>query len=73
MLIKKPYPSSFDSVQYPASFRLPEFVKFSGEDTRSTFEHISQYLVQLGEAGSINAVVSREAPLSRGLQSTHTQ
>jgi len=41
---QKPYPTSFDSVAYPADFRLPEFVKFSGEDTRSTFEHISQYL-----------------------------
>ena len=35
------YPTSFDSVAYPASFGLPEFVKFSGEDTRSSFEHIS--------------------------------
>ena len=51
---QKPYPTSFDSVAYPAGFRLPEFVKFSGEDTRNTFEHISQYLAQLGEAGSIN-------------------
>ena len=33
---------------------MPQFVKFSGEDTRSTFEHISQYLAQLEEAGSIN-------------------
>ena len=41
---QKPYPTSFDSVAYPAGFRLPESIKFSGEDTRSTFEHISQYL-----------------------------
>jgi len=46
---QKPYSSSIDSVQYPAGFRLPEFVKFSGEDSQSTFEHISQYLVQLRE------------------------
>ena len=51
---KKPYPTLFDSVAYPTGFRLPEFVKFNGEDTRSTFEHISQYLAQLGEAVSIN-------------------
>ena len=44
---QKPYPTSFDSVAYPAGFRLPEFVKFSGEDTRSTFEHIRWYLAQL--------------------------
>ena len=34
---QKPYPTSIDSVAYPASFRLPEFVKFSGEDTKSIF------------------------------------
>jgi len=38
---QKPYPTLFDSVAYPAGFRLPEFIKFSREDTRSTFEHIS--------------------------------
>ena len=41
-------------VAYPAGYRLPEFVKFSEEETRSTFEHISHYLAQLGEAGSMN-------------------
>src|SRR6185437_15036272 len=51
---QKPYPMSFDTVTYSASFRLPEFVKFNGDDSKSTFEHISQYLAQLGEAGSIN-------------------
>ena len=34
---QKPYPTSFDSVAYPASFRLPEFDKFSEEDTKSIF------------------------------------
>ena len=56
---QKPYPTSFDSVAYPAGFRLPEFVKFSEEDTRTTFEHISQYLAQLGEVGSINELKVR--------------
>ena len=41
---QKSYPTSFDSVAYHVGFRLPKFVKFSGEDTRSSFEHISQYL-----------------------------
>ena len=48
------YPTSFDSVAYPAGFRLPEFIKFTREDNRSTFEHISLYLAQLEEVGSIN-------------------
>ena len=56
---QKLYPTSFDSVAYPADFRLPGFVKFNGEDTRSTFEHISQYIAQLGEAGSINELKVR--------------
>ena len=46
---KKLYPMSFDTVTYPAGFRLPEFVKFNGDDSKSTFEHVSQYLAQLGE------------------------
>ena len=61
---QKLYPTSFDSVAYPASFGLPEFVKFSGEDTRSNFEHISRYLAQLGEAGSINELKVRLFSLS---------
>ena len=61
---QKPYSSSIDSVQYPTGFRLPEFVKFSGEDSQSTFEHISQYLAQLGEAGSINELKMRLFSLS---------
>ena len=61
---QKSYPTSFDSVAYPVGFRLPEFVKFSGEDTKNTFEHISQYLSQLGETGSINELKVRLFSLS---------
>ena len=51
---QKPYHMSFDMVTYLAGFRLLEFVKFNGDDSKSTFEHVSQYLAQLGEASSIN-------------------
>jgi hypothetical protein len=34
----------------------PDFLKFNGEDNRTTWEHISQYLAQLGEVGSIDAL-----------------
>jgi hypothetical protein len=34
----------------------PDFVKFSGEDNRTTWEHISQYLAQLGKVGSIDTL-----------------
>ena len=63
-LTKKLYPVSFDTVTYPASFRLPDFVKFNGDDIKSTFEHISQYLAQLGEASFYDALKVRLFPLS---------
>ena len=63
-LTKKLYPMSFDTVTYPTGFRLPEFVKFNGDDSKSTFEHIRQYLTQLGEAGSINELKVRLFSLS---------
>ena len=46
----KPYPEYFDMQPYPPGYRVPEFSKFNGMDDKSTWEHISQYLAQLGEA-----------------------
>jgi len=43
---------------------LPEFVKSNGEDNKSTFEHVSQYLAQLGEASSISELKVRLFSLS---------
>ena len=51
-LYQRSYVDAFDFIPYPASWRVPGFVKFSGDDNRSTWEHISQYIAQLGEAGS---------------------
>ena len=41
-LYQKPYPPEFDFVSYPAGWRIPEFVKFNGDDSRTTWEHVSQ-------------------------------
>jgi hypothetical protein len=35
---------------------MPDLIKFSGDDDRTTWEHISQYTAQLGEAGVYNAL-----------------
>ena len=51
-LYRRPYVDAFDLIPYPAGWRVPNFVKFSGDDNRSTWEHISQYIAQLGEVGS---------------------
>jgi hypothetical protein len=55
-LYQKPYSDDFDLVSYPTDWHVPDFIKFSGEDNRTTWEHISQYVAQLGEASSSNAL-----------------
>ena len=44
-LYQKPYPPEFDFVSYPAGWRISEFVKFNGDDSRTTWEHVSQYVL----------------------------
>jgi hypothetical protein len=39
----KPYPKIYDSYPYAPGFRMPEFVKFTREDNRTTCEHASQF------------------------------
>jgi hypothetical protein len=33
----------------PNGWKVPDFNKFSGDDSKSTMEHISMFLAQLGE------------------------
>ena len=47
---KRPYPEWYDLVALPMNYRLPEFAKFTGQDSTSTIEHVGRYLTQLGEA-----------------------
>lgn len=37
---KKPYPEFFDTLPYPRGFRIPYFAKFSGDDSKTTYEHM---------------------------------
>jgi hypothetical protein len=48
---RKPYPEYFDMVPYPRGFRVPDFAKFTGEDARTTYEHIGQFLAQVSDVG----------------------
>ena len=43
-------------VAYPIGWCVSDFIKFSGDDNRTTWEYISQYVAQLGEASSSNAL-----------------
>jgi hypothetical protein len=63
-IYQKPYSSIFDSVAYPAGWHVPDFTKFDGEGSRTTWELVSQYLAQLGEAGSVEALHIRLFSLS---------
>ena len=54
-LYQRSYADAFDLVPYPAGWHVPDLIKFSGDDNLSTLEHISQYIAQLGEAGSSNS------------------
>jgi hypothetical protein len=60
----KPYPNIFDLVAYPVGWHVPNFTKFDGEGSRTTWEHVSHYLAQLGEVGSNEALRIRLFSLS---------
>jgi hypothetical protein len=37
---QKPYPMYFDMIPYPWGFWVPDLAKFTGDDTKTTYEHI---------------------------------
>ena len=63
-LCQNPYPPEFDFISYLVGWRVPEFIKFNGDDTRTTWEHVSQYILQLGEASFNDAFPVRLFSLS---------
>nr|ABA97980.1 retrotransposon protein, putative, unclassified [Oryza sativa Japonica Group] len=63
-LYRQPYPEWFERVPLPNRFKVPDFSKFSGQDGVSTYEHISRFLAQCGEASAIDALKVRLFRLS---------
>jgi hypothetical protein len=61
---RRPYDNRFDHHPYPQGTRIPEFVKFSGDQGKSTREHIGQFLAQLGELADTEAFRVCLFPLS---------
>jgi hypothetical protein len=55
-LYQKPYDPKFDRFPLPRGWRMPDLIKFRGDDDRTTWDYISQYTAQLGEAGVYNAL-----------------
>ena len=48
----------------PDGWRVPDFQKFSDDESKSTIEHISMFLAQLGEASAFDFMKVRNFPLS---------
>jgi hypothetical protein len=63
-LYQKLYPAAFDNAPYPLYWRVPEFSKFDSESSKGTWEHINQYISQLGEASASIALRVRLFSLS---------
>lgn len=61
---RHPYPEEFDRVPLPGRYKIPDFSKFSRQDNVSTYEHVSRFLAQCGEASAIEALRVRFFPLS---------
>jgi hypothetical protein len=38
------YPEYNDTNPYPRGFRMPDFTKFNGDDSKTTYEHIGQFI-----------------------------
>jgi hypothetical protein len=63
-LYQKTYDPEFDRFPLTHGWRMPDLIKFSGDDDRTTWKHISQYTAQLGEVGVYNALKVRLFSLS---------
>jgi hypothetical protein len=56
---QKPYPNYYDQLPYHRGYRVPEFSKFSGEDDKTTLEHVGQFILQCGEASANDTIKLR--------------
>ena len=64
IMYQHPYPEYFDRVPLPNQYKIPDFLKFSEQDNVTTYEHISRFLAQFGEASAIETLRVRFFPLS---------
>ena len=58
-MYRSPYPEWYNRVALPPRVKVPDFTKSTGQDDTSTVEHISRYLMQLGEASIDEAFMIR--------------
>jgi hypothetical protein len=51
-------------IPYPQGFRVPDLAKFMGDDAKTTYEHIWQFLAQVNDVGITDVHKIRLFPLS---------
>jgi hypothetical protein len=61
---QKPNLEYFDLMPYPRGFTVPDFVRFTGEDASTMYEHIGQFLAQVSDTGINDMHKVRLFPLS---------
>ena len=61
---RMPFPNWYHRVALPTGVKILEFTKFTSRDGTSTIEHVSRYLMQLGEASGDEAFRVRYFSLS---------
>jgi hypothetical protein len=61
---QKPYTEYFDTIHYPQGFRVPDLAKITGDDAKTTYEHIGQFLAQVNDVGIMDVHKIRMFPLS---------
>jgi hypothetical protein len=49
---QKTYSDYYNKLPYPRSYRVPKFSRFSGEDGKTTLDHVGQFILQCGEASA---------------------
>ena len=42
---QRPYLENYDYIAYPQEFKIPEFVKFTDDDNKTTLKHIGQFII----------------------------
>jgi hypothetical protein len=55
-IYQKPYPDYYDQLPYRRGYIVPKFSKFSGENGKTTLEHVGQFILQCGDASANNAL-----------------
>jgi hypothetical protein len=63
-LYQKPYREYFDMIPYPWGFQVPDLAKFTGDDAKTTYEHVGQFLAQVNNMGITEVHKIRMFPLS---------